>query len=213
MMSLPLHLAPLALMVTSLLVACGAQEPGVPAPAHPVSRVQGQVDRAALPAGDARVLLTAEQTVLSSAALQADGRFDLPLPAAAAMAPYLGPAAQRFAGDPNDCVSGLRVTPPDLRVARFVSLEVQLEGRAVAQVAQLSRSGTAESSVWYVFADRPGRLEGHIRCETADDLRARIRFDVTLEAGWNALRSNLFLGGGLLTSAPGPVPAWKTSLR
>lgn len=155
------------------LVACGGLT-------QPVPTVAGIVEGWPAEAGTVQATLPARgdrPTVpLSQGAINAAGRFSLPLPDPASVEPFLGGPGT------GECGSGLTVSPTGLRTVSLLVTVFNASGRAAGLIEQRTTVAVREGSrvVLRLYADRAGTVTG-----TCVGRGLNERLDLWLVWGWN----------------------------
>ncbi|AZI42833.1 hypothetical protein EHF33_08785 [Deinococcus psychrotolerans] len=164
---------PVSLMALCLLL--GGCSPGG------VSRIRAQVRDWPGEAGQV-MILGGGGAALTSSAIDKVGRFTLPLPGAAAMAPLLRPTLQ-----PNlaaGCTDKVAVSDPAAQFYLLPSISASAAGTALTLVSQTRSNvpgGPLDQRV-YIYASTPARVQGDSTCAVA---ASSTSYALNLKAGWN----------------------------
>ncbi|WP_425146337.1 hypothetical protein [Deinococcus sp.] len=173
-------LVPLLLLLLSLNACAGP----------PLTEARGQVIGWTYGAGRAE-FLSDDLHTLSSAPLESVGRFNLKLPDAAALAPYLqGSLVPEVSAG---CTSSVKADPPTARFYSQGDITVY-PGTAKHALTLVSEDrGSAEPlrvvKRLYLYATQNVRVTGDLSC-AANGQNAAANYSLDLKAGWNRVASN-----------------------
>ena len=164
------------LLLLPLLSACSPKA---------LSQVRAQVRD--WPGSAGRVaFLAADRTTLSGSTIDAVGRFTVPLPSAAVLAPLLTDHLQADA--PSPCRSTVRASDP---AARFYLLDhisaFPAGDQAPLSLVSLTRSDVAGDPQrfdqrLFIYATLPTLIQGDLRCQNG---KVTTSYALNLKAGWN----------------------------
>ncbi|BDP42503.1 hypothetical protein DAETH_24720 [Deinococcus aetherius] len=152
--------------------------------------------------GAGTVSLQEGSKLLSSAALNSNGTFQLALPAASAVTPYLT-SISSVTFEETGCKGSLTVSDQSARAYAVASLTATAGGNSQTilpvSYAQSSTptqvSATAEARFW-VYADRDVNLSGSLNCTSTQPgvtFDGKLTANARLHTGWNILKASAAL--------------------
>ncbi|MEF2279237.1 hypothetical protein V3W47_13090 [Deinococcus sp. YIM 134068] len=194
--------APAVLLLSGFLTAC--TETPTPTPTSINGTVSGWS------AGAGTVSAQEGTTTLSSAALNANGTFQLALPAASAITPYLF-SVENFTYNDSGCSGSLTVSDQNAKVYPVGSLTATAGGssrtilaRTYTQTSTNTQTTiTFDGRVW-VYADRDVNLSGSVNCtDTVEGVTvtSTLSQNARLHTGWNILKSSAVVTANGATSS------------
>lgn len=148
-----------------------------------VSQIRAQVRD--WPGGAGQVMILANGAALTSSAIDQVGRFTLPLPDAAAMAPVLRPTLLPTApADRAGCTNTVTLSDPAAQFYLLPSVSASAAGAHLTLVSQ-TRSNTPGGPLdqrVYIYASTPVHVQGNLTCAAA---QASASYALNLKLGWN----------------------------
>lgn len=187
---------PGTLLLCGLMTACTQTAAPTPTPTAINGTVSGWT------AGAGTVSLQQGSTVLSSGALNSNGTFQLALPAASAVTPYLS-AMGDVVADESGCSGSLTVSDQSARAYTVTELtataggssQTILPGTYTLNSTTTQTTVTVDARLW-IYADRDVNLGGSVTCTTAQDgvtVDVKLSANARLHTGWNILKSTTTL--------------------
>lgn len=206
-MKKPVLYASLAL-ISALLAACGnhysSTLPVVPDPRVAPTRVSGTLSGWTGGSGSIEMLAddsssrSSSNPVLATGTLNADGSFDVALPDADAVTPYLVPAENLFVPSSATCSGDFFSSNGAARTFVSSRLDVRQDGAYVTTAEPIQftdqSSGSSLKSTdvrrFWVYADQPTTLGGSQDCTDSHaglTTTSHATLNAPLERGWNLM--------------------------
>lgn len=181
------------LLLGGLLTACTDTATPTPTP----TAINGTISGWA--AGSGTVTLQEGSAVLGSGTLNSNGTFQLALPAANTVAPYLTTMGN-FTSEESGCGGTVTVSDQNAQAYAVTALTATAGGSsqtilpetysATSTAAQATL--TIDSRIW-IYADRNVNLSGNVTCSGTSEgvtVDVKLTANARLHTGWNVLKSS-----------------------
>jgi len=185
----------LTLSTPLALASCGGGTTVAPQTHTQPSSVNGTVSAYASGTGVIELLAddtqakSANNPALVSATLNSNGTFTLPLPSAAAVAPYLSNGSSAVTPSIAGCTGSLTNSTPGAQAYSFSTLSANGLPLESVQGSQSSTSLVIHGKLW-IYETKANTLGGSLTCtQTSNNQTETITFTASaaLQAGWNVL--------------------------